>query len=246
MAAPRSSSFVLARSRALRVGGFILSPSATLRVAGQGPRVKVERPAGRTTLAQGLWSARPVLADGEWMDLDYLSPTAALVSARPGPSLTLRPRRRRALTRGAGVPRAGAGKILPRPRRTVGGEKAGRPEPYTGGRGREPPRGRFCGCWSPWRSSSAAGWSLMLLRVVADARPRETGAGGADAGGARRGRSPKRERAASAPPSGEQCPALLAYRWAKRVPLLRSRQCLQFCDYSHTPRGAACPGGARP
>ena len=35
--------------------------------------------------------------------------------------------------------RASAGKILPRPRRTVGGEKAGRPEPYTGGRGREPP-----------------------------------------------------------------------------------------------------------
>ena len=32
-----------------------------------------------------------------------------------------------------GSPRAGAGKILPRPRRTVGGEKAGRPEPYTGG-----------------------------------------------------------------------------------------------------------------
>jgi hypothetical protein len=36
---------------------------------------------------------------------------------------------------GAGSPRAGAGKILPRPRRTVGGEKAGRPEPYTGGTG---------------------------------------------------------------------------------------------------------------
>ena len=41
-------------------------------------------------------------------------------------------------TRGAGVPRAGAGKILPRPRRTVGGEKAGRPEPYTGVRGASP------------------------------------------------------------------------------------------------------------
>jgi hypothetical protein len=39
-----------------------------------------------------------------------------------------------ARTRGAGFPRAGAGKILPRPRRTVGGEKAGRPEPYTGAR----------------------------------------------------------------------------------------------------------------
>jgi hypothetical protein len=45
-----------------------------------------------------------------------------------------------ARTRGCGVPRAGAGKILPRPRRTVGGEKAGRPEPYKRGYGgREPP-----------------------------------------------------------------------------------------------------------
>jgi hypothetical protein len=48
-------------------------------------------------------------------------------------------RARRALVyRGAGFPRAGAGKILPRPRRTVGGEKAGRPEPYTRGAGRQP------------------------------------------------------------------------------------------------------------
>ena len=38
-----------------------------------------------------------------------------------------------------GFPRAGAGKILPRPRRTVGGEKAGRPEPYTGGTGARAP-----------------------------------------------------------------------------------------------------------
>ena len=38
-----------------------------------------------------------------------------------------------------GSPRAGAGKILPRPRRTVGGEKAGRPEPYTGGTGARAP-----------------------------------------------------------------------------------------------------------
>ena len=44
-----------------------------------------------------------------------------------------------ARTRGAGFPRAGAGKILPRPRRTVGGEKAGRPEPYTGGTGARAP-----------------------------------------------------------------------------------------------------------
>jgi hypothetical protein len=36
------------------------------------------------------------------------------------------------------VSRAGAGKILPRPRRTVGGEKAGRPEPYKRGTGRQP------------------------------------------------------------------------------------------------------------
>jgi hypothetical protein len=38
-----------------------------------------------------------------------------------------------------GSPRAGAGKIPPRPRRTVGGEKAGRPEPYTGGTGARAP-----------------------------------------------------------------------------------------------------------
>jgi hypothetical protein len=62
------------RERALSGWGFILSPSATLRVAGQSPRVKVERPAGRTTLARGLWSARPVLADGEWMDLNNCGP----------------------------------------------------------------------------------------------------------------------------------------------------------------------------
>ena len=44
----------------------------------------------------------------------------------------------RATARGAGFPRAGAGKILPRPRRTVGAEKAGRPEPYAGVRGGSP------------------------------------------------------------------------------------------------------------
>jgi hypothetical protein len=108
--------FWYSRERALSGWGFILSPSATLRVAG--------------------------LADGEWMGLNNLNHIAPLVSAWPGPSSNLRPRWRRALTRGAGFPRAGAGKILPRPRRTVGGEKAGRPEPYTGVRGREPPRGR--------------------------------------------------------------------------------------------------------
>ena len=46
---------------------------------------------------------------------------------------------RRTPARGAGFSRAGAGKILPRPRRTVGGEKAGRPEPYTGGTGARAP-----------------------------------------------------------------------------------------------------------
>jgi len=42
---------------------------------------------------------------------------------------------------GCGVPRAGAGKILPRPRRTVGGETAGRPEPYAAGSGAAAPGG---------------------------------------------------------------------------------------------------------
>jgi hypothetical protein len=46
-----------------------------------------------------------------------------------------------------------------------------------GVRGPEPPRGRFCGCWSPWCSPSPACWSLVMLWVVADARPWETGAG---------------------------------------------------------------------
>jgi hypothetical protein len=76
----------------------------------------------------------------------------------------------------------------------------------SGARGREPPRGRFSGCWPPWCSSSPACWSLVLLRVVADAWPREAGAGRADAGGARRARSPKRERAASAPPQRRAVP----------------------------------------
>jgi hypothetical protein len=42
-----------------------------------------------------------------------------------------------ARTRGWGLPRAGAGKILPRPHRTVGVKKR-RPEPYTRGAGRQP------------------------------------------------------------------------------------------------------------
>ena len=68
-----------------------------------------------------------------------------------------------ARTRGCGVPCAGAGKILPRPRRTVGGEKAGRPEPYKGARGREPPPGPLSKCSSPWCSTS--------LRIGANAPP---------------------------------------------------------------------------
>jgi hypothetical protein len=112
-----SSSSWYSRERALPGWGFIFSPSATLRVAGQSPWVKVERPAGRTTLARGLWSARPVLADGEWMDLHYLSHTAALVSAWPGPSWSLRPRRRRALYSGCGFPALVQGRSCRVPRR---------------------------------------------------------------------------------------------------------------------------------
>jgi hypothetical protein len=56
--------------------------------------------------------------------------------------------------RGAGSPRAGAGKILPRPRRTVGGEKAGRPEPYKGGTGARAPAWTFFKCSSSWCRSS--------------------------------------------------------------------------------------------
>jgi hypothetical protein len=161
--------FWYSRERALCGWGFILSPSATLRVAGQSPRVKVERPAGRTTLARGLWSARPVLADGEWMDLDYLNHTAALVSAWPGPSLTLRPRRRRALYSGCGVPPSWCREDPAACR--VGSEglkQRGRQPIRTGARGRSPRVDGSPRCWSPWCSPSSAGWSLVRLRVVAD------------------------------------------------------------------------------
>jgi len=61
--------------------------------------------------------------------------------------------------------------ILPRPRRTVGGEKAGRPEPYTRGAGRQP---RACGrvlqvlialvlvvsCY--WRERATLPWGFIL------------------------------------------------------------------------------------
>jgi hypothetical protein len=68
------------------------------------------------------------------LDLHYLSHTAAWGSGCPGPSLS----RRRTLTRGAGSPRAGAGKILPRPRRTVGVEKRGDRSHTSGARGGSP------------------------------------------------------------------------------------------------------------
>jgi hypothetical protein len=49
---------------------------------------------------------------------------------------------------GAGFPRAGAGKILPRPRRTSGGETAGPTRPYAAGSGAAAPP---CSCL-PFRS----------------------------------------------------------------------------------------------
>ena len=200
------------RERALCGWGFILSPSATLRVAGQSPRVKVERPAGRTTLARGLWSARPVLADGEWMDLNNLNHTAALMSAQPGPSSNLRPRRRRALTRGAGFSRAGAGKILPRPRRTVGGEKSGATGAIHGGYGGASPRvdgspgagrpgarrlrraGRWCCCGSSRTPGHGRQERGALTRAALAARE-----------------APSESARRRCRPSGEQRPALLTY-----------------------------------
>ena len=67
------------------------------------------------------------------------------------------------------VPRAGAGKILPRPRRTAGGEKAGRPEPYKRGTGaRAPAWDGSVGAGRPGaRRRRRRGWPLLLLRVVA-------------------------------------------------------------------------------
>jgi hypothetical protein len=62
------------RERATFPWGLILSPSATLRVEAK--------------------SARPVLAGGERANL-HLSPTLTVAAlALPGPSLSLRPRRR--------------------------------------------------------------------------------------------------------------------------------------------------------
>ncbi len=51
------------------------------RGAGQAPRVKVERPTGRTTLARGAWSAR--LALGRWRR-DEQASTPATRQPRPG------------------------------------------------------------------------------------------------------------------------------------------------------------------
>jgi hypothetical protein len=183
---------VLARSRALRVG-FILSPSATLRVAGQSPRVKVQRPAGRTTLARGLWSARPVLADGEWMDLHYLNQTAALVSAWPGPSLSRRPRRRRALTRGAGSsPRWCREDPAACRVGSEGLKQRGRQSIRTGARGGAPP-GRFS-------------WVLAVLVPVA------VGGLAADAAAGRCG-PPPRETVAGTPSGGSGVRRSLLSAW---------------------------------
>ena len=57
-------------------------------------------------------------------------------------------------SQGCGVLHAGAGKILPRPRRTVLGETAGRPEPYAAG----------CGAAAPGvRESSRVLIALVLV-----------------------------------------------------------------------------------
>lgn len=53
----------------------------THRGAGQAPRVKVERPAGRTTLARGAWSARLVLGRRR---RDGQASTSATRQPRPG------------------------------------------------------------------------------------------------------------------------------------------------------------------
>jgi len=63
-----------------------------------------------------------------------------------------------------GFLRAGAGKILPRPRRTVGGEEAGRPEPYKAGYGAAAPRdgvGDFLSFWH----GCAAGSQIAFVGI---------------------------------------------------------------------------------
>ena len=72
-----------------------------------------------------------------WEAVVYGRPVSP-ASQPPPPRLVYR-----LVDRGAGFPRAGAGKILPRPRRTVGGETAGPTSPYARGQGAEPPRRPF-------------------------------------------------------------------------------------------------------
>ena len=64
-----------------------------------------------------------------------------------------------------GSPRAGAGKILPRPRRTVGVKKRGDRSHTRGARGREPPRGPFSKCSPPW-CSSPLGYEPFVPRIA--------------------------------------------------------------------------------
>jgi hypothetical protein len=115
-----------------------------------------------------------------------------------------------------------------------GGEKAGRPEPYTRGTGRQPRRDNSLGARRPGGRGSRRVWPLVLnagsLRTLAtgDRFGRATRAATAAP------RSFKRERRAPAPPHAESsarqhCPS----HGAKRVPLLRSRRSLQLCVSSH-------------
>ena len=105
---------------------------------------------GRGSKGSGQPAARPDPLLGRSSAGPHQTPRAQVsrnralpLSSREVPRITVRSSTQRARperpVEGAGFPRADAGKILPRPRRTVGGETAGRPEPYAAGYGAAAP-----------------------------------------------------------------------------------------------------------
>jgi hypothetical protein len=158
-------------------------PVTTARSEPTDPGPHTERVTGIEPALSAWESVR--LRPSTWPDLRV--GVSASDRERPlvaGANCTLIARR----SRGRGVPRAGAGKILPRPRRTVGGEKAGRPEPYKGGTGARAPAWTVLQALvalvlvvSPYRRECATlPWRFIRRapRLVTDLRPeRDSNAG---------------------------------------------------------------------
>jgi hypothetical protein len=183
----------------------------------------------------------PRPGDGEWMDLHYLNPTAALVSALPGPSLSRRPRRRRALTRGAGSSPRWCREDPAACR--VGGEglKQRGDSPYARGHG-----------------GGAPAWTVLLGAGRPRARRRRPGrwcccgslraaatgnsSGHADAAALAAREAPSESVRPQRRASGVRCPALLAScPVVLACPAMRFRKCMQLCDYSYRREAGGAP-----